>query len=198
MSWDRSESMSKRSGLAGWIDRIRYREIYRQAIGLLLVLVCALATQPGHGRVMAGFVIAAAGELFRIYAAGTIFKNRELATVGAYSLVRHPLYLGNILILGGFALACANIWVALAILLFFLFWYPAAIAYEDRKLEGLFGDAWRDWSRDINALLPRRFEARALAGAQWNARQSLVRNGELLITLYLAACGAWLWLRAHG
>jgi len=37
---------------------------------------------------------------------------------GAYSLVRHPLYLGNILILGGFSLAGGNIWVALVVLLF--------------------------------------------------------------------------------
>jgi protein-S-isoprenylcysteine O-methyltransferase Ste14 len=198
MAWDRSECMNRRTGLAGWIDRVRYREIYRQAIGLLLVLVCALLAEPGHGRVLAGFVIAAAGELFRIYAAGTIFKNRLLATHGAYALVRHPLYLGNILILGGFALASANVWVALAMLFFFLFWYPAAIAYEDRKLERLFEHEWRAWSTGTHAVLPGRFDWRRLVNAQWSARQSLLRNGELPISVYLVVCAAWLWFRAHG
>jgi protein-S-isoprenylcysteine O-methyltransferase Ste14 len=198
MSWDRSEIMNPRSGILGWIDRVRYKEFYRQAIGLLLILVCALVTEPGHGRILAGFGIAGVGEVFRIYAAGTIFKNRQLATHGAYSLVRHPLYLGNILILAGFALACANLWAALSVLVFFLVWYPAAIAYEDGKLERLFEAEWRSWRSGTNAVFPGRFSWRELTDAQWNAKQSLLRNGELPITIYLVACGAWLWARAHG
>ena len=197
MAWDRSEIMNPRGGVLGWIDKVRYKEIYRQSIGLLLVLVCALAAEPGHGRLLAGFAIASAGQLFRIFAAGTIFKNRQLATVGAYSMVRHPLYLGNMLILGGFALACANPWVALAILVFFLVWYPAAVAYEDGKLERLFEDEWRSWSSRTNAVFPGRFNWGEITAAHWQARQSLLRNGELPITLYLAACAAWLWFEAH-
>jgi len=197
MSWDRSEIMSRRTGLLGWFDRIRYKEIYRQALGLLLVLVCALLAEPGHGRILAGLVIAAAGQVFRIYAAGTIFKNRQLASDGAYSLVRHPLYLGNILILGGFVLASANLYVAAAVLLFFLVWYPAAIAYEDAKLERLFGDEWRAWSQGTRAVVPVRIDWSRLAAPEWNARQALLRNGELPITIYLLACAAWLWWRAY-
>jgi protein-S-isoprenylcysteine O-methyltransferase Ste14 len=197
MAWDRSEIMQRRSGVLGWFDRIRYREIYRQSIGLLLILVCAIAAEPGHGRVLAGFAMAAAGQAFRIFAAGTIFKNRQLATSGAYALVRHPLYLGNILILGGFVLASANLWVALAVLVFFLVWYPAAVAYEDGKLERLFEDEWRDWRARTGAVFPRGVDWRGLAAARWQARQSLLRNGELPITIYLLACGAWLWFRSH-
>lgn len=197
MSWDRSQIMNPRGGFLGWIDRVRYREIYRQAIGLLLVLACALAASPGHVRVMAGFSIAAAGQLFRIFAAGTIFKNRQLARHGAYALVRHPLYLGNILIIGGFALAGASVFVALAALLFFLIWYPAAIAYEDDKLERMFEDEWRRWATETMAIFPGRCKWDRFVRARWNARQALIRNGELPISLYLAACAAWLWYRAH-
>jgi protein-S-isoprenylcysteine O-methyltransferase Ste14 len=36
----------------------------------------------------------------------------------------------------------------LAVVIVFLpFYYPAAIRYEDTKLEGVFGDSWRAWSR---------------------------------------------------
>jgi protein-S-isoprenylcysteine O-methyltransferase Ste14 len=197
MSWDRSESMNRRSGLLGWWDTIRYKEIYRQALGLLLIAVCAWATEAGHQRVLAGFAIAIAGQAFRTFAAGTIFKNRKLASSGAYALVRHPLYLGNILILGGFALASGNWIVALVVLLFFTIWYPATVRYEDAKLERLFGDEWRQWSKGTRAVLPGRFSWQALTDTSWSARQSLIRNGELYISIYLAVCAAWLWAGAH-
>jgi len=198
MSRDRSELMSRRQGMLGWFDTLRYKEIYRQVFGLLLVAVCAWAAEPGAQRVFTGFALAAAGQLFRVFAAGTIFKNRRLATTGAYALVRHPLYLGNILILGGFALAAGNAVVAGVIAVFFLIWYPAAVRYEDAKLEKIFGDDWRAWSADRNAVLPGRFSWSALTDTRWSARQSLLRNGELYITIYLAGCAAWLWFRAHG
>ena len=79
MSRDRSEQMDRREGLLGWVDTVRYKEIYRQSLGLILIAVSAWAAVPGHQRVLAGFGIAAAGQLFRIFAAGTIFKNRQLA-----------------------------------------------------------------------------------------------------------------------
>ena len=198
MSRDRSEIMNRRSGLLGWVDQVRYKEIYRQAVGLMLIAVCAWATTPGQQWLVAGFAIAGAGQLFRIFAAGTIFKNHKLASTGAYALVRHPLYLGNILILAGFALASGSLVVTGAIVVFFLFWYPAAIRYEDAKLERIFEQEWRDWSMGTNAVLPGRLRWKSLTDAHWNARQSLVRNGELYITIYLVACAGWLWLRSQG
>ena len=197
MSRDRSESMNRRSGLPGWFDRIRYKEIYRQALGLLLVAASAWAATPGQTRVWAGLAIAAAGQVFRVFAAGTIFKNRRLATLGAYALVRHPLYLGNVLILGGFALAAGSLPLVVVILVFFLVWYPAAVRYEDAKLERFFGNEWRQWRAGTNAIFPGRLNWKALTDAGWNARQSLLRNGELYITLYLAACAVGLWVRAQ-
>ena len=197
MSKDRSESMNRRNGLMGWVDQVRYKEIYRQAFGLILIAVCAWATGPGHQRLLLGFGIATAGQLFRIFAAGTIIKNRQLASSGAYALVRHPLYLGNILILGGFALASGSYLVTAVIVAFFLILYPAAIRYEDKKLERIFEEDWRNWSVGTNAVLPGRFSWKALTDAKWNARQSMIRNGELYITIYLVACAAWLWFRAH-
>lgn len=193
MTRDRSEAMNRRSGLLGMFDQVRYKEIYRQALGLILVAVCAWAALPGPERALAGLAIAALGQVFRTYAAGTIFKNRQLATRGAYAMVRHPLYLGNILILGGFCLASGSVYVTAAVVLFFLVWYPAAIRYEDQKLEGIFGDDWRQWRQETNAVLPGRFDFSALSGVTWSAHQSLIRNGELYITVYLAACAAWLW-----
>jgi len=196
MGSNRSQKMGSREGFAGLIDRLRYHEASRQGLGLLLVLVCALLTVPGESRVIAGFVLAAVGQTWRIYAAGVIYKNRQLATTGAYSLVRHPLYLGNFLILVGFTLACGNFIVVLLVAFFFMFYYPAAIRYEDQKLQGIFGDDWRAWSADIPAMFPTSLKWQANKEAEWNARQSLIRNGELIYTIFMAGCAVLLWYRA--
>ena len=193
---NRSEKMGNRKGFPGLVDRLRYNEASRQGFGLLLVPVCALFALPGENRILAGFALAVIGQGWRIYAAGVIYKNKQLATTGAYSLVRHPLYLGNFLILAGFTLACGHWIVALVVAFFFLFYYPAAIRYEDTKLEGIFDDDWRAWSGNIPAMFPTSMKWQANTEAEWNMRQSLIRNGELFYTLYMIACAVWLWYRA--
>lgn len=186
--------MGERTGILGWFDRVRYNEILRQGIGLLLVAVCAYFTRPGTVLVLIGMALAVVGQVFRIYAAGFIHKNKQLASTGPYALVRHPLYTGNFLILIGFALAANNLYVWISVIVFFLIWYPAAIAYEDSKLERIFGDEWRSWSRNIRAIVPGRFRWQDLKAEGWDTYQSLIRNGELPITLYLISCGIWLWV----
>lgn len=197
MASNRSERMGNRQGLAGFIDSLRYHEASRQGIGLLLLLVCAWFALPaGENRIIAGLVIAALGQAWRIYAAGVIYKNKRLATTGAYSLVRHPLYLGNFLILAGFTLACAN-WAVVAVVAFFLlFYYPAAIRYEDYKLQSLFGEEWQAWGTRTPAMFPTRLQWRANEDAEWNAKQSLIRNGELVYTVFEIAAAVLLWFRA--
>jgi hypothetical protein len=199
MASSRIEKMGNRTGLAGLIDRLRYHEASRQGFGLILLLVCAWFTAPaGETRILAGFALAVVGEVWRIYAAGVIRKNRELASTGAYSLVRHPLYLGNFLILVGFAIAGGNLVVMAVVAFFFLFYYPAAIRYEDHKLEGIFGEEWRAWSRNIPGMFPTSLRWKANSDTDWSARQSLLRNGELVYTLFEAGAAIVLWYRAAG
>lgn len=197
MVTDRVNKMGKRTGILGWFDRIRFNEILRQGIGLLLVAVCANFAAPDSGTVVIGLAMVVVGQAFRIYAAGFIFKNKQLASTGPYALVRHPLYLGNFLILIGFTLAGANLYVAVAVFIFFLVWYPAAIAYEDNKLEDIFADEWREWSKNIRAIIPGRARWSDLKASGWDTYQSLIRNGELPISLYLLSCGIWLWVVSH-
>ncbi len=192
----RAEKMGERGGLIGLLDSLRFHEASRQAIGLLLLLVCAwFITPAGTGRVWAGLALAGLGEIWRVYAAGVIHKNRQLATTGAYSLVRHPLYLGNIVILVGFTIASGHIAVIAIVIAFLAFYYPPAVRYEDAKLERLFGEAWRNWSAGTPAVFPTSLRWRPDTEAEWNARQSLLRNGELPISVYLVACAALLLYR---
>ena len=77
---ERITMMGKRAGLLGLFDRIRFNEILRQAIGLLLVAVCAYFARPDRGTVFIGLALVVMGQVFRIYAAGYIFKNKQLAS----------------------------------------------------------------------------------------------------------------------
>jgi len=199
MTSSRIEKMGSRTGLAGLIDRLRYHEASRQGLGLILLLVCGYFTAPaGESRIFFGFALAAIGQAWRIYAAGVIHKNRQLASTGAYSLVRHPLYLGNFLILAGFTIASGNGYIVAVVAVFFLFYYPAAIRYEDHKLEGIFGDEWRSWSREIPGMFPTRLKWKSNPDAEWNMRQSMLRNGELVYTIFEVGAGILLWYRAAG
>ena len=51
MAHNRSEKMGNRQGLAGFIDRLRYHELSRQGLGLILVMVCAWFAVPGEKKV---------------------------------------------------------------------------------------------------------------------------------------------------
>src|SRR6478609_1801024 len=46
-----------------------------------------------------GELLILCGLLIRAWAAGTLKKQKQLATTGPYALVRHPLYLGSVLMM---------------------------------------------------------------------------------------------------
>jgi protein-S-isoprenylcysteine O-methyltransferase Ste14 len=193
----RTADLPPLTGLAHVIRELRYHEVARQALAVVLVLLYAVTAAPLPALAAVGLPIGLLGALVRLYASGFIVKNKELATDGAYRYVRHPLYTGNILLVTGFALAGSQWWGIPLALFFFWFYYPPAIEYEDRKLQRIFGLAWEQWSAATPALLPR------LGGAPRNAvgdrRWSLAvsnKHGELVFVAFAVACAAWVAWRS--
>ena len=119
---------------------------------------------------------------------GSVKKKKELATDGPYAYARHPLYVGNILILVGYSVA-SNLWWSFVLMAFLLlFYYPPAISYEDNKLKIMFGEHWIEWSQNIHALIPTFSSNSGSASSGWSFKQSLMKNGEPVIAIYLLAC----------
>jgi protein-S-isoprenylcysteine O-methyltransferase Ste14 len=176
----------------GLLHDLRHRRRrYRQLVGVLFVLWMTLVGQPIEWLLWVGVALSTLGMLLRLWASGYVMKNEVLATVGPYGRVRHPLYVGNILICAGFCAASGLWWsvpVALAILFFF---YPQTIRYEDQKLRRLFPGDWDRWAAETRALLPR---VTAYVGngerVPWSLQRSFLRNGEPLHILLL---GGGLW-----
>lgn len=84
-----------------------------------------------------------------------------LNTTGLYSLVRHPLYLGNYLMWLGVALFPRAAWVALAVSAAFWLYYERIMFAEEEFLRRRFGAAFEAWAARTPAFLPRPFGARA-------------------------------------
>lgn len=192
----RTDDLPPLKGVRHLLRELRYHEASRQTFALVLVFIYAAAAQPLPWLVAIGVPIALAGVAVRLYASGFIVKNQELATDGPYGFVRHPLYSGNILLVAGAAIAGSRWWGVPLAALFFWFYYPPAIEYEDRKLHRIFGAAWEQWAERTPALVPRFGGQRSSAASKWSFGISLRRNGELVFVVFCAACMAWITWRA--
>jgi protein-S-isoprenylcysteine O-methyltransferase Ste14 len=186
----RTSHLPEAKGLHHFIRELRYHEASRQLLALAYILVLALLASPESAALYWwSMLLAGIGMVIRVWASGHVKKNKELATDGPYAFVRHPLYVGNILMLFGFSLASGLWWAVPALIFFLWFYYPPAIEYEDLKLGRIFGDSWKRWSENTLALWPR-FAGRRFTLGGWSLKQSTFKNGEPVIVLYALYC-AW-------
>ena len=183
----RTRDLPELSGPARIVRELRYHEASRQLLAFVLIAWFAAVGTAVPLTLLVGGAVVVIGAAARMYASGYILKNKQLATSGPYGLVRHPLYTGNILIILGFSIASAVWWTAVVAFVFFWFYYPTAIEYEDRKLRGIFGERWEAWAAEVPALMPRLASAGGLADddAGWSLKKSFRQNGEPLIVAYI-------------
>jgi protein-S-isoprenylcysteine O-methyltransferase Ste14 len=191
----RTQPLPPLSGLPHIIREMRYHEASRQVLGLLLLVYFTVIAQPVSWALYLTTVFVVIGVGVRMWASGFIMKNKELATNGPYALVRHPLYVGNILIVYAFAGASGLWWTFLVATAFFVFYYPTAIEYEDRKLCAIFGDSWREFAEHTPALLPATGGRQRDLGGHWSFRTSMAANVEPVIAIFLLACFFFIYTR---
>lgn len=145
----------------------RFRGLWLALAGLG-VLVAARPTLPW---LAAGFALSALGEALRLWAIGYAgeatraqeLRAPQLVTAGPYSVVRNPLYVGNLLTIAGVALAAFGSWngwaAAVAVTLAFLA-YRAVIGLEEDFLRQSFGEEFESYRQTVPALVPRSLRTR--------------------------------------
>lgn len=105
------------------------------------------------------------GQVVRAIAIGTANKNTSgrntkeqvaeaLNTKGIYSMLRHPLYLGNYLMWIGIVMYTFNVWFFVLVSLAFWLYYERIMFAEERFLERKFGDDYVNWSLNVPAFVP--------------------------------------------
>jgi len=112
-----------------------------------------------------GALLSLSGEMLRLRSisyAGGATRTRNvgapfLVTTGPYALVRNPLYLANMFIYTGYAIASGSLlpWLSIIVFLFFSIQYLLIIKLEEITLIEIFGQEYRDYCERVPRLLPR-------------------------------------------
>lgn len=132
---------------------------FRVTAGYAAGLVALVLARPYPLSLIAGGLLAVAGEALRIWASGHIEKTERLATGGPYALTRNPLYLGSLLIGLGVAVAAASVWATAVALAYFAIFYPAVMREEAGFLRARFPDDYARWAAAVPMFFPRAWPA---------------------------------------
>lgn len=105
----------------------------------------------------AGLALAAIGTAGRIWCSFFISgrKDGQLVTEGPYSISRNPLYVFSCIGLVGVGLTTETLTYPVLFLAIFGLYYPGIMAREERRLEELFGEAYRQYRQRVPRFWPR-------------------------------------------
>jgi protein-S-isoprenylcysteine O-methyltransferase Ste14 len=112
----------------------------------------------------------------------------KLITTGPYSIVRHPLYVGNYLMWLGVALMPRSPWLLVSVSLAFWLYYERIMLAEEAFLREQFGEEFERWASTTPAFIPS-FSSWKRGEAKFSWRNMLRReySGWLALTSCLAA-----------
>ncbi|MCL2435730.1 MAG: isoprenylcysteine carboxylmethyltransferase family protein [Lentimicrobiaceae bacterium] len=79
----------------------------------------------------------------------------QLNTSGIYSIVRHPLYLGNFFMWLAPVLILSDLWFTLFFCAFYWIYYERIMFAEEQFLRKKFGQAYLDWANETPAFFPK-------------------------------------------
>jgi protein-S-isoprenylcysteine O-methyltransferase Ste14 len=145
--------------LAGWLQkRAPGIDLLSHDAGHLWQTIFDLKGNPHIGWMHIGSTVLIIGGFWLLAAAWPVLyraqKAGQLATQGIYARLRHPQYVGFVLIMFGFLLQ----WPTLVTLMMFpvlVFMYARLGRNEERQAEAEFGTAWRDYAAHTRRVLPR-------------------------------------------
>lgn len=138
---------------------------YRSYIPVPFVIVMLIFMKPTVLSIITGMSIALTGEIIRIWAvsyAGSETRTTSgvggtyLVTQGPYSIVRNPLYIGNIMIYTGLGIMSMSLFPYLQIFafIFFIFQYYCIILSEEEFLQSKFTSDYSDYKSTVGRFIP--------------------------------------------
>lgn len=145
--------------LSGWLQS-RYPNIdwFSHDAGHLLETIFGWKDQPHLGAFhILSFAFIGGGFILIASAWKVLYdaqQRRSLATTGAYTYVRHPQYVGFILVMFGFLLQWPTI-LTLAMFPVLTVMYVKLARNEERDAIAEFGDAYRKYAAEVPGFIPK-------------------------------------------
>jgi protein-S-isoprenylcysteine O-methyltransferase Ste14 len=147
---------------------------------------------------MACVIISLFGLGIRVYTVGHSPKNTSgrnvegqvaetLNTSGSYSIVRHPLYLGNFFMWLGPALITGNFWFVIAFCLLYWVYYERIMFAEEQFLRKKFGDVYVAWAEKVPAFIPS-FRLFKKPNTSFSLKKVLKKEKNGLAAIFLVFC----------
>ncbi len=140
----------------------------RSGLRTYLILIGAIANSATPLWIIAGLPFFIAGMIIRIWAKGCLHQNREITRSGPYAFVRHPFYMGNLML--DFGIVIMSGFIPLMIIFPFLWFgiYIPTMKREEKALIGLFGDDYKEYQRSLPLLFPYKKAFIENRGFSWN------------------------------
>lgn len=145
--------------LSGWLQS-RYPNIdwFSHDAGHLLEMMFGWKTNPHFGPFHVLSFIFIGGGFILISAAWRVLydaqQRRTLATTGPYSYIRHPQYVGFILVMFGFLVQWPTL-LTLAMFPVLTVMYVKLAKHEEREAIVEFGEAYKSYAKNVPAFIPR-------------------------------------------
>jgi protein-S-isoprenylcysteine O-methyltransferase Ste14 len=134
---------------------------WRVPLGFATFVAAFVLSSPTPQTYVAGAMLAVIGQALRVWAAGHIEKGREVTRSGPYRHIRHPLYVGSLMMGAGFVIASASVWTAVLAVAYFTVTYVAAVRSEEATLDARFAGEYSAYragrATDASAPATRRF-----------------------------------------
>jgi protein-S-isoprenylcysteine O-methyltransferase Ste14 len=145
--------------LSGWLSsRFPGIDFLSHDAGHLLEVMFGWKANPHFGPFHLASNILIFGGFWLLAAAWKVLyeaqRAQRLATSGAYARVRHPQYLGFVLIMSGFLLQWPTL-VTLAMYPVLVFMYARLAKREEAEMLARFGEEYRRYKDAVPAFLPR-------------------------------------------
>ncbi|MDH5211589.1 MAG: isoprenylcysteine carboxylmethyltransferase family protein, partial [Betaproteobacteria bacterium] len=151
--------------LSGWVSsRFPGIDFLSHDAGHLLEVMFGWKANPHFGPFHVASNILILGGFWVLAVAWKVLYEAQragrLATTGAYARVRHPQYVGFVLIMTGFLLQWPTL-VTLAMYPVLIFMYARLAKREEVEMLAQFGEAYRRYKEAVPAFMPRLGAVRA-------------------------------------